>query len=225
MTLRKPDLSTVMLIGANLVPLAGVFFLHWDVASILVLYWFENLVIGFFNILKMSLLSASEPLVHISKFFFVPFFCIHFGGFCFGHAIFLIAILKHGDIDAIMKSTNPFISLTGTLLAGPSAVSLLCILGLFASHGTSFIQNYLRGNERRTLSLAQLMGQPYSRIVILHIAIIVGGMPTMILGSPLPLLVALVLLKIILDLRFYVKSHKASLDPQASTASELTPLA
>jgi hypothetical protein len=41
------------LILANLVPLAGVLFWDWDIFNIVVLYWFENVIIGGINILKM----------------------------------------------------------------------------------------------------------------------------------------------------------------------------
>jgi 4-hydroxybenzoyl-CoA reductase subunit beta len=41
------------LIAANLVPLAGVFLFGWEVFPLLLLFWFENVIIGFFNALKM----------------------------------------------------------------------------------------------------------------------------------------------------------------------------
>ena len=52
------------------------------------------------------------------------------------------------------------------------------------------------------------MNRPYKRVVLLHVAIIAGGMPIMMLDSPVPLLFILVLLKIYLDIRLHTKSHK-----------------
>lgn len=51
--------STVLLVAANLVPLVGVLFLGWSLWTILVLYWLENGVIGFFNVLKMAAARGS----------------------------------------------------------------------------------------------------------------------------------------------------------------------
>jgi hypothetical protein len=51
------------------------------------------------------------------------------------------------------------------------------------------------------------MGQPYARIVVMHIAIIAGAFLTMTLQSPLPLLVVLIGLKIGLDVYLHMKEH------------------
>jgi hypothetical protein len=46
------------------------------------------------------------------------------------------------------------------------------------------------------------------RIVLLHVAIIVAAMPTMLLGSPMPLVMLLVIGKIILDLVLHARTHR-----------------
>src|SRR5204863_10015123 len=47
--------SGLALIGANLVPLAGVLFFGWDLSSVMVLFWAESGVIGFYTALKMAI--------------------------------------------------------------------------------------------------------------------------------------------------------------------------
>ena len=47
--------SIFILILANSLPLLGILFFSWDVFSLLFLYWLETIVIGFFNVLKISL--------------------------------------------------------------------------------------------------------------------------------------------------------------------------
>jgi hypothetical protein len=54
------------------------------------------------------------------------------------------------------------------------------------------------------------MVAPYSRVVVLHVAIILGGIAAMALGSPLWALLVLVALKVALDLKAHVKEHSAS---------------
>src|SRR2546422_292146 len=80
------DFSTLILIVANLIPLAGIFFWHWDLFVLITLYWLETGIIGFWNILRMAIMAKWLSL------FLVPFFCVHFGGFMTGHFIFLRAL-------------------------------------------------------------------------------------------------------------------------------------
>jgi hypothetical protein len=51
--------STVALIIANAIPLVGVLFFGWSLITILVLYWVENGIVGFWNIPKIALAQGS----------------------------------------------------------------------------------------------------------------------------------------------------------------------
>jgi len=42
-------ISTGSLILSNLVPLFGVLFFGWSISTILILYWSENAIIGFYK--------------------------------------------------------------------------------------------------------------------------------------------------------------------------------
>ena len=84
----------------------------------------------------------------------------------------------------------------------------LAILALFISRGISFVYNYLLMGEYKTAKPKDLMGQPYARIVILHIAILAGGIFTMMIGSPVALLFVLVVGKMILDIKMHIREHK-----------------
>jgi hypothetical protein len=53
-------LSAVALVLANLVPLAGVLLWQWSVSSVVILYWFENVIIGIVNVLRMLLVSPES---------------------------------------------------------------------------------------------------------------------------------------------------------------------
>lgn len=53
------------------------------------------------------------------------------------------------------------------------------------------------------------MSRPYTRIALLQVAIIAGGVPIMMLGSPVPLLCILVILKIGMDVWLHARSHRA----------------
>jgi hypothetical protein len=189
--------SVLALIAANLVPLAGVFLFQWQVFPLLLLFWFENVIIGFFNALKMLLASPDQKLQWAAKLFIVPFFCFHYGMFTFVHGVFVVALFGGG-----MKRGFPG---PGTFLTEMFEQKLLwAVLGLFVSHGISFAHNYLIGGEFRRAGAQALMIQPYGRIVVLHLTILLGGFLMMALKSPALGLVLLVVLKVLLDLRAHL---------------------
>jgi hypothetical protein len=217
---QRPSLSITALMVANLVPLIGVVFLGWDAAAIVLLYWLENLIIGFFNILRMLLVKVESRSRQFQKLFMVPFFCVHFGGFCAVHGVFLLVFFKIGSPDDAMADSGawlgPFIFLQ--LLYGvvmqlwhsrPPGLEWPAV-GLFVSHGISFIKNFINGQQYLSLKMKDIMMRPYKRIILMHVAIIIGGVLIMKLGSPLALLCVLILLKIGLDIWLHVKSYRSA---------------
>ena len=214
---EKDRLSLLALIGANLIPLAGVFFFGWDVTFIVLLYWIENLIAGFYNILKMAFLKTVHGVENLGKIFIILFFCVHYGGFCAGHGFFIIHFFNIGTEASPSVSGSdwwgPLIfiqllfSLINKIWASRPPEMIWAVIGLFISHGISFVENYILHQEYKTITLKKLMHQPYQRIVVMHIAIIAGGIFVMKLHSPLPLLIILILLKIFFDLYLHKKSH------------------
>lgn len=186
--------SVVVLVLANLIPLAGVLFFGWEVFPIMFLFWFENVVVGVFHALKM-LMAGGGP--QAMKFFFVPFFCLHYGIFTAVHGGFVFAMFTGGHgyhRDSIW---------------GQIAELHLdwAVLGLVVSHGFSFVTNYLLSGAYRTAVLPVLMMQPYGRVVVLHLAILGGGFLIVLLGAPTMSLVLLIALKIGLDVLAHAKQH------------------
>jgi hypothetical protein len=59
---------------------------------------------------------------------------------------------------------------------------------------------------------------PYKRIVVLHIAIIIGGIGVMALGQPLTMLVVLVLLKLGVDVVLHLREHRSAVGPGVASA-------
>ena len=216
--LPRPSLSITALTVANLVPLFGVILLGWDAAAIVLLYWIENLIIGFFNILRMILVKVKSTAKQFMKLFYIPFFCVHFGGFCAVHGLFLISFFKIGSPDEAMSPSGEWLGPLIFLQLLYQVVMQLWVsrppglewpvLGLFISHGISFIKNYIIGQEYRLLKVPEIMMRPYKRVAVMHVAIIAGGFLIMMMGSPMALLCVLVFLKIGMDIWLHVKSHR-----------------
>src|SRR5262249_53580364 len=153
----------------------------------------ENVVVGIFNVLRMVWADPTDPGSWIGKLFLIPFFCVHYGMFCFVHGIFVFALFgrsQFGEPFQVLHNVVPAIQKTGLGFA---------VLSLASSHAVSFVVNYIHGGEYRRASLSLLMSQPYSRIVILHFTILIGGFAMMALGSPLYGLLLLVAFKTGLD--------------------------
>jgi len=210
--------SSIVLILANLVPLIGVLYFDWLVFDILLLYWAESVIIGLVNVLRMAvsksdnilagmlpLLAHKEipvelqqrlPRIDISafKYFLIPFFVLHYGGFCYGHLMAVIGLFSDAGLSG---------GISYSLVQSWQPAFWIAVLAIAASHLYSFASNFIGKGEYRNTSLIALMQRPYGRIVALHIAIVFGAGLVLWLDSPLPMLSILIAAKIVLDLRLH----------------------
>ena len=157
-------------------------------------------VVTVLKILSNGHASASLP----AKLFLGGFFTVHYGFFCFGHAMFVFGGLL---------SDGPSFGFPGERALDYLFSHKFLIFGFFLSHLFSFYVNYLKSGEFRTLNPGQVMFQPYRRIVVLHVTIIFGGMAVMALGSSVGLVAILVIVKTAGDLFFHTKEHKDAAAP------------
>jgi len=206
--------SALFLIFSNLIPLYGVFFQNWDLFWIVFLYWSENLIIGFFNILKLASVKVNSPIENLRKLFTIPLFIFHFGAFCSIHFILILALFKKVPDNVLEIRNLPFFSIFIDQLTKQikkieisSTEMIIPFLALFLSHGFSFTYNYLIKGKYKNSNTLHLMLDPYWRIIFLHIAIIVGAYSVMYFDTPIFLLVTLILIKIIIDLYLHIKQH------------------
>lgn len=208
--------SAWVLVAVNLIPIWGVLYENWTIFSVVFLFWTENVVIGIFNIAKMltyGFLGNTGPSddnpgrsvprgwMLAGMTFLSAFFTFHYGMFCFVHGTFVIGLLggetRHGFPNPFARALH---ELNGDLR--------YAILAMILSHGFSFVANYLKGGEYKQVKAEQLMGAPYGRIVILHLAIIFGAFVSLALGSGMGILLLLIVGKIILDVKLHLKERE-----------------
>ncbi len=180
----KKYLSLLSLLLANMIPIYGVIYSDWSVFNILLLYWSESLIIGFYNVLKMLRIQSTSVVVVL------PFFLFHYGTFMFVHLIFLLV----------------FMMTSGEVLKNISSLPL-AFMSLFISHGISFQTNFVSKKEFERRSVFQQMFQPYQRIMVMHITIVFGGFFVISQGETLSLLFLLVGIKMILDAWAHIREH------------------
>ena len=117
----------------------------------------------------------------------IPFFVVHYGMFWLVHGIFVLTLPTFvpfgGDADADDRGART----SGTWRSSG--------IGLFISHGVSYVFNFIRGGEYRRMTATALMFAPYQRVVILHLTIIFGAFAVIMLGAQLCPLLILVALK------------------------------
>lgn len=224
--MTRRAIPVLLLVAVNLVPLFGVLLFGWSLFSILVLYWVENGIVGFFNVFKIWLARRpvsdgtgftvnGRPAGAWGKAFLVPFFVFHYGIFWVVHGVFVI--LAFGVFGGMLfgaREVEPFVGFRDFDERGVA----IAVAALFLSHGVSFVVNFLGRREYEEVSPDEQMAQPYSRVVVLHLTILGGGFLAAYLGAPLASLVVMVLLKIGLDLRAHLREHREE-TPAPTTAS------
>lgn len=193
--------AVAALIIFNSVPLFGAIFWKWDPSSILILFWLENVVIGFYTLLEITYAKGvpQNPIYsnigggvkewrNTTAYFF--FFLLHYGIFTFGHGVFVFSFFGTSSLDP-----ENFV---------------IPILGLFASHGVSYWSNFIQKRGYLTASPDTQMFAPYKRVIVMHLTVLFGGVFAKAGGLfAIPTLVLLVVLKIIVDVFSHPYEHNA----------------
>jgi hypothetical protein len=195
--------SVISLVIVNLFPVFGVLYWDWDVFPIMLLYWSENIIIGFYNVLRMIVCVPQAKESWITKLFLIPFFIIHYGIFTLGHGAVLIGILGQSYFAG---ANGPRLDILVNIIQEYGL--FYAMLSIFLSHGYSFVMNYLRKEEYKRIGLQKLMMRPYSRIVILHITLILGAFLVLFLNSQVYILILFILLKMGIDLWAHLREHR-----------------
>lgn len=201
------DISLIVLIAANLFSIIGILLWDWNAAALLLVYWFESAIIGFFNILKMGFVEIRR-FSGRKSFARIPFFIVHYGIFMFAHLMVILwFVLASQSIRGIIQE----ISSLG-----------IFVMVLFASHGFSFFTNFIIGKEYLRTNAKELFFTPYKRVIVMQVSLILGmflgfafmswhmgisrtpGPAGLVIGPAL----LLVLIKILTDSWAHMQQHK-----------------
>lgn len=186
-------LSTLFLVLANLVPVAGAVYFGWDLSSILLIYWVESAVIGIYNFFKILLIGGRAAI------FSGLFFLTHFSGFMAVHLMFLNHLFIAGEESSLSISMENFLLLSHQLWPAVAA--------LFISHGISFRQNFIGQKEYLDRSVGKQIHEPYQRIIFMQLVIIIGAGLTSILGDSTIVLILIIAAKIMVDVRAHIRER------------------
>lgn len=193
---RKLKQADILLIAANLVPVYGVWFLGWSAVEAFVVYALETLIAGVITLLKLGIVTIyrgkdtwynHNVSTQVSGVFFMFFFTVHYGLFA---AVQTAIFSQSADITPPGSGLLHFFFHWYEYVNKDIAAMLSAfIVGHLARNFAPFIVN----GEYKTVPMMKLMFQPYGRIFIQQVTVIVGSMfLTVGLGKGFILVFALV---------------------------------
>lgn len=174
-------------LAVDLLPILAIFAFGWGAAPLVALYWLENVIIGGFTLARMLAAGFYRVQMFVVCLFAVPFFCVHYGLFCYGHGLFL---------RELTRPEGPGTSIA-TLLdwaLGAGAFLPLFAGAILLLNAVYFAVDYIGQGEARTANPLIEMFRPYDRILVLHFALLLGAL--FAFGSDDPLLGVFLLLAI-----------------------------
>ena len=206
--------SALVLVGANLLPVWAVLEGRLGMGDVLLIYWFENVVIWFTTTVRI--LTATRPgrrsrgprlggldekLAEKTWVTGDPalalFFALHFGIFTVVHGVF-------AGILAWMSGLHG--GLHGGLLDWVATVAAILL-----SHALSLGLHWFGRGERTVVSPGWAMVAPYPRMIALHLTVILGffalGGPDGRTADDLAAVALLMGTKTVLDLLFHLGEH------------------
>jgi hypothetical protein len=228
--------ANLLLIAANLVPLAGVILWGWDAFALMILYWMETGIIAFWTVVRI----ACTPRVKLAELRFnnsdtdpnplglALFFTVHAGIFMAVHFFFLWELFA-GTWRRQIDGPDSFVDklIVGTGLWVP-------LLILFAVRGVMMLIDVAEPSLRRWRGMpprkettlfgpgASIVFGLYIRIFVMQFTIIVGAWFALLLGTP-GALVFLVIVKTVVDVgmqwfaeQFHAAWRQAKADADAT---------
>ena len=205
------------LIAANLVVAAVTLYRGWGFYEIIIVYWFEAMIIGGYNVARMILVGlAGHPFgksIDAGDFptglfllvIVLGFFVVKFGGFALATGLLVAAVPAFLGQAHDAGARDIWHGLRA--VAGGVAIGIVV---LFISHGISFVMNYLVRREYENANMFVLLFWPYVRMSLVMTALAAG----LVIAALIPALdtssafgVAVVLVKTAADLVMHQVEH------------------
>lgn len=144
----------------NLMVLVGVIALQWPPGNVFLLFWAENAILGLVTAVMVQTATgvASSPPSGPTppRWVQTGFFVVHYGIFLVVHAAFVA-----------MVAFSIGVSLSFWALALPVGLILL-------RYAVDLAGGWFAGGQRRRLTSSEAMALPYPRLIVLHLATLLG---------------------------------------------------
>jgi hypothetical protein len=219
---RKLTIPDFFLIVVNLVPLYGVWFEGWDAKQVFIVYCLETVIIGIINVVKMTCINifGDKQLVEKEsiagnikgRWFVIIFFIFHYGFFVFVQTqiFFAVSGLKPGGSLMMSYSNIP------ALLGNNGKLLLLIFITYYTAQS---IFGFFTSGDYKTASLSTQMFEPYVRIFVQQLVVILGSM-FLTFGATRIFILIFVLVKIFFELFINAKGLIAMAEKKALAEKE-----
>lgn len=200
---HKLTIPDILLIVVNLIPLYGVWFEGWDAKMVFLVYCMETVIIGVINIVKMAVVTFFVQYKHPwhnngsstmqSGLLFILFFIAHYGFFVFVQTQMFFAASGIGGNDigfGVYKKIPALLGSQGKLL-----------LAIFIAYYTvQAMFSFFSSGQYRHISMMRLMFEPYIRIFVQQLIVILGSM-FLVFGLPKFFIVIVTGIKLFAELK------------------------
>ena len=155
-------------VGLNALTVLGVVALGWPAGNVFVLFWVENAVIGTWNVVRIVTargdgrgerpvrLTVNGRRTAPTPVPLALFFCVHYGLFCLVHAVF-----------------TGFVAYTLGVQASFLVLGLPIVL-VVIRYTVEVSTVWFGAGQRDVVSPARAMVQPYPRIIVLLVAVLIA---------------------------------------------------
>ncbi len=177
----RNDPTAVMLIVANLYPVVELLVKKEPIGSLLIVYWIQLMIIGFWNAVKLAVITRWKALV------IVPMFVVMYVSI-----VNMFGLIAGGLLDNQMQGTAWHDNFSPAHYRVTAAI-------FFVNHGLSFWINFIRGREFETTTWETQLGKPFLRAMPMWLATLIGGIIGAFLNSAALALVFVLPVKLALD--------------------------
>ena len=195
--LFRDDYTAIVLVIANIVAVINLVMRGEPAASILVAYWLQMMIIGFWNIARLIVIARW------AAFLYVPIFILMYLSI-----VNIFGLIAGMLLDDQMRGTAWHQNFSLWNYAVPAAV-------FFVSHGYSFYVNFIGGREFENTKWDTQIGQPILRAMPMWLAALAGAVIGGFLGAASVVVVLFVLpVKLTLDLLGHFAEHGMLTEPE-----------
>ena len=187
----RSDFTAKWLIAANAISVAWVLLTDDSWSSVLLLYWLELFIIGFYAMIKF-------PFIHrVAGWFIMPLFAIVYFAMLQWLLIPMVAVLEAEKAGPLLR---------GSLGQDRHALMVVAAaIPLFISHGISFLVNFVGGRQWESMSLEQNMMRGLLRITPFFLMTIPVTLLVVLTGQAFVAALFMVPVKILCDLAMHFK--------------------
>ncbi len=187
--LFRNDIAAILLVIANIVPVINLLVKGEPVGSILVIYWIQMMIIGFWNIIKLIVIGRWSALLSAPVFILMYLSIVNIFG-----------LIAGGLLDDQMQGTEWHENFSLWNFWWPA-------LMFFATHGLSFYTNFLGRREDETTPWDKQLGQPILRAMPMWIAALAGGFVGSFFNTAAIAVLCVLPVKLVLDLLGHFNEH------------------